>query len=119
MKEELMAQAVTALVSLFVSSGITGIVYNVMKTQITSLKEELERNREDFNSRIKQLEEKLIKSQQKTNLWFRKFHMLKHIIVDNHCKNRECKVYDKFLEYQSTEGEVIEEYENEIISKRK
>ena len=57
MKEELMAQAVTALVSLFVSSGITGIVYNVMKTQITSLKEELERNREDFNSRIKQLEE--------------------------------------------------------------
>ena len=112
MKDELMAQVVTAVISLVVSSGITGAVYNVMKTQITSLKEELERNREDFNSRIKQLEEKLIKSQQKTNLWFRKFHALKRIITENHCKGGECKVHNKYLEFQATEGEVIEDEEN-------
>lgn len=112
MKEELLAQIVTAVVSLVVSSGITGVVYNVMKTQITSLKEELERNREDFNSRIKQLEEKLIKSQQNTTMWFRKFHALKHIITENHCKGRECKVHNKYLEFQATEGEVIEDEEN-------
>ncbi len=109
MREELMAQVVTAVISLIVSSGITGVVYNVMKTQITSLKEELERNREDFNSRIKQLEEKLIKSQQNTTMWFRKFHALKSIITENHCKGRECKVHNKYLEFQATEGEVIED----------
>lgn len=112
MKDEIMAQVVTAVVSLVVSSGITGVVYNVMKTQITSLKEELERNREDFNSRIKQLEEKLIKSQQKTNMWFRKFHAIKSIIIENRCKGQECRVYGKYLEFQATEGEVIEDEEN-------
>jgi hypothetical protein len=90
----------SAIVPIFISIGITGWVYNVMKTMNESLKDEMKRTNERMESRISELEKELAKSHLNANNWFKKYANLRKIIKDSKCRV-ECPIKSKFDELQN------------------
>ena len=107
--DENMTNLIASVVSLVVSMSITGIVYNVMKSQVDNLRNELDRSTKSFNEQIKSLEDRLIRAQNNADAWFRKYHSLAGIIEDNGCTDRSCKIHKTYKQFQSKEGKVKNE----------
>ena len=100
---------IVGIASLVMSMGISGITYNVMKSQVDNVRSELERSTKSFNEQIKSLEDRLIRAQNNADAWFRKFHSLASIIDDNACSDKPCKIHKAYKQFQAKEGKVKDE----------
>ena len=109
MSEDNIANLIASVVSLVVSMSITGIVYNVMKSQVDNLRNELERSTKSFNEQIKSLEDRLIRAQNNADAWFRKFHSVATIIEDHACDDKPCAIQRAYKQFQAKEGKVKDE----------
>ncbi len=106
---DIVAQAITAMVSVLISSGGIGMVYKVMKGNIDLLSAEYERKSEDYEKRISSLEAQLKASVDSSNRRLRGFYLLKQIITKHRCKGKDCRIYEEYLKFQTEQGDSEDE----------
>ena len=99
----------TSIITLIITTGMIGVMYNVMKSQVDAVSEELKRATALFKTQIEELEKKLITAQANTDTWFRKFHMVSNIIEENACSDRPCNIHRAYRKFQAKEGKVKDE----------
>ncbi len=92
--------------AILVSGVLVTWVYKVLKNQNDDLRKQMTEDKAEFKEAIRLLEDKLAKSDEKANKWFRRYFLLSNIIEKFHCKNKDCKVIEKFNEFNEQHGEV-------------
>ena len=99
-------QAIGQLTLLLGNGFVIGWVWKVNTRQYENLKSEFTRYKTDTGKRIDKLEEDLLTSNKKATSWFKKFYSLCLIVERGHCKDKDCGVYNKYIDFQQKEGEL-------------
>jgi len=101
----------TAIISngagILVSGLLCGWVYKVLKFQNDLLREQIKQNKEEFRLEINELKDKLAKSDEKANKWFKRYFVLANIVEKFHCKKEDCAVYSEYSKFNEKHGEII------------
>jgi len=92
--------------AILVSGLLATWIYKVLKNDNDNLRKQMQSDKNEFKEAIKTLEDKLVKSDEKASKWFRRYFLLANIIEKHHCKNANCKVTEKFNEFNEQHGEV-------------
>ena len=102
-------QIISTLSLLFVNGVLIQWVWKVNNRQYENLNNEFNRYKTDTGKRIDKLESDLLVSNKRASSWLKKFYSTAMLIERNHCKDRECPIYNNYIEFQKKEGEVTNE----------
>ena len=99
-------QVISTFALLFVNGVLIKWVWSVNSRQYENLKNEFARYQSGTEKRISKLEADLLESNKKANSWFKKFYSLCLILESKRCKDKNCDIYNSYIEFQQKEGEI-------------
>lgn len=100
------ANLISVLSLLLINGALIKWVWDVSKTQYENLRQEFSRYQDATEKRIKTLETDLLDSNKKATSWFKKFYALCLIVERNKCADKNCGIYNEYVELQKKEGEI-------------